>query len=218
MESPFACSTGVIALRSRLLAVLRIEAGVEMSEMSTIRVSMAERMIKSNHYDSQDVMNDPVTTYYLEMLSRDELRPKACADPGLRIEECKIKLFSFNRWLYEQVGDAWQWFDKRSWTDNAWRDYAEAENLRTWVGYLDGTPAGYYELERQEDDNVQIAYFGLLQPFIGKGLGGYLLSHAITSAWDWGASRVWVHTCMLDHPHALKNYRARGMRVFKEEV
>jgi len=162
--------------------------------------------------------NETVITYYLEMLSQDELRHKVCAVPDFRIGECKIKLSPFNRWLYDQVGDDWQWFDKRSWTDDDWRNYAEAGTLRTWVGYMDGTPAGYYELEKQENDSIQIAYFGLLKPFIARGLGGYLLTHAITSAWAWGARRVWVHTCTLDHPNALKNYLARGMKVYKQEL
>jgi GNAT superfamily N-acetyltransferase len=162
-------------------------------------------------------MKDPEITYYLEMRSPDELRPKACSFPDFRIAECRIKLFPFNRWLYDQVGDDWQWFDKRSWTDDAWRNYAEAGNLRTWVGYMDGTPAGYYELEKQENDTIQIAYFGLLKPFIARGLGGYLLTHAITSAWEWGARRVWVHTCTLDHPNALRNYQARGMKVYRQD-
>ena len=30
-------------------------------------------------------------------------------------------------------------------------------------------------------------------------------------------NRVWVHTCTLDHKNALKNYLARGMKIFKEE-
>ncbi|OQY78842.1 MAG: GNAT family N-acetyltransferase, partial [Anaerolineae bacterium UTCFX5] len=28
-----------------------------------------------------------------------------------------------------------------------------------------------------------------------------------------GANRVWVHTCNLDGPQALKNYMARGFEV-----
>ena len=51
--------------------------------------------------------------------------------------------------------------------------------------------------------------------FIGRGLGGALLTHAIEQAWTSGAKRVWVHTCELDHPAALTNYEARGMRTYK---
>jgi len=50
------------------------------------------------------------------------------------------------------------------------------------------------------------------------GFGGYLLTHAIRSAWDSGATRVWVHTCTLDHPSALANYVARGMKVYRTET
>jgi GNAT superfamily N-acetyltransferase len=65
--------------------------------------------------------------------------------------------------------------------------------------------------------NVEIAYFGLLPGFIGKGLGAYLLTAATRRAWDMGATRVWVHTCDLDHPRALANYQARGFRIFQVE-
>jgi GNAT superfamily N-acetyltransferase len=84
-------------------------------------------------------------------------------------------------------------------------------------GYGSGTPAGYFELERQAKGTVEIAYFGLLPGFIGKGLGAYLLTFATRSAWDMGAARVWVHTCDLDHPRALANYQARGFRIFHVE-
>jgi GNAT superfamily N-acetyltransferase len=84
-------------------------------------------------------------------------------------------------------------------------------------GYGSGTPAGYFELERQAKGNVEIAYFGLLPGFIGKGLGAYLLTFATRRAWDMGAARVWVHTCDLDHPRTLANYQARGFRIFHVE-
>jgi len=100
-----------------------------------------------------------------------------------------------------------------------WKEFAENENLRTWVAYYKGSPAGYYELQQQDDGDVEIAYFGLAPKFIGKGFGGYLLSQAIESAWDWkGTKRVWVHTCTLDHPSALQNYKARGLEVYRVET
>jgi GNAT superfamily N-acetyltransferase len=77
---------------------------------------------------------------------------------------------------------------------------------------------GYFELEQQTQGNVEVAYFGLLPQFVGKGLGGQLLTAAVSRAWELGARRVWVHTCDLDHPRALENYQARGFRVFKVEA
>ena len=79
-------------------------------------------------------------------------------------------------------------------------------------------PAGYFELEREEDGSVQVAYFGLLPEFVGRGLGKYLLTRAVEEAFDLGASRVWLHTCTLDHPGALPNYLARGFRKTREET
>ena len=65
--------------------------------------------------------------------------------------------------------------------------------------------------------HVEIAYFGLLPQCIGQGLGGHLLTVAIERAWQMGATRVWLHTSTRDHPLALANYQARGLRVFQQE-
>ena len=159
----------------------------------------------------------PVITYYLEMKNRGQLRSKA-QPPGLEVIEAELKEFRFNRYLYQLVGEPWQWVDKLALSDQAWQEYAERDSLRTWVAYHRGSIAGYYELERQDDGSVQIAYFGLAPRFVGKGFGGFLLTHALESAWSWGdTERVWVHTCTLDHPGALSNYQARGMQVFRTE-
>lgn len=159
-----------------------------------------------------------VTTYYLEMRSPGDISAKNRSEE-LCICECEIKQFQFNRFLYQLIGGPWQWLDKLSWSDDEWIEYAENDNLRTWVAYHKGSPAGYYDLQQQEGGNVEISYFGLAPRFIGMGFGGYLLSQAIKSAWEWqGTKRVWVHTCTLDHPGALENYKARGMTVYHEET
>ena len=158
-----------------------------------------------------------VTTYYLEMKSASSLKDKT-EPKGLNIQECEIKQFQYNRFLYRLVGEAWQWVDKLSWPDEKWKAYAENDNLRTWVAYYRGSPAGYYELQKQAGGDVEIAYFGLAPKFIGRGFGGYLLSQAIKTAWGLAdTKRVWVHTCSLDHPSALDNYKARGMEVYRVE-
>src|SRR5205814_1353389 len=119
--------------------------------------------------------------------------------------------------LYAAVGYRWMWYSRLPWDHAQWLAYLDRPELETWVGYVSGSPAGYFELERQSDDNVELAYFGLLPRFIGQGLGAELLTAAIERAWKMGAARVWVHTCSLDHPQALANYQARGFRVFRTE-
>lgn len=159
----------------------------------------------------------PVITTYLEMRSLAELRPKLCADERFWIGEATVKQWQFNKFLYLTVGSPWAWNDKRDWTHDQWRQYAESDQLRTFGAYYDGSPAGYYELHH-DGDEVEIMYFGLLPAFVGRGLGGALLSRAIEEAWRMEPRRVWVHTCTLDHPAALANYLARGMKIYKTET
>lgn len=159
-----------------------------------------------------------VTTYYLEMKSPSSLNEKTESN-GLQVHECEIKQYQFNKFLYQFIGGPWDWTNKLSWSDEQWKAHVENDNLRTWLAQYKGAPAGYYELHKQDYGNVEILYFGLATKFIGQGFGGYFLSHAIKSAWKWGKTkRVWVHTCTLDHPHALQNYKTRGMEVYHIET
>ena len=64
----------------------------------------------------------------------------------------------------------------------------------------------------------EIAFFGILEEYMGKKLGSYLLSEAIKISFKMNSKRVWVHTCSFDHAHALSNYLSRGMKIFKTET
>jgi GNAT superfamily N-acetyltransferase len=171
------------------------------------------------------MLSHGVVTTYLEMHSPDQLRPKR-ADVRFQVREQKEPNWVFNRDLYFRVGEQWQWIDKRLWTDEQWKKYALAPGLRSFAAYYDDALAGYYELRQESEPDgrnaaVEIAYFGLLPEFIGRGLGGALLTSAIEEAWSCrdgiAPKRVWVHTCNRDHPQALANYQARGMMVYKVE-
>lgn len=155
-----------------------------------------------------------VVTTYLEMRSPEAVHPSATTD--LVIVEAQIPCPEFSRFLYTAVGGSWYWVERLSWSYRTWVEHLTQKAIRTWVGYQQGTPAGYYELSKQPDGSVKIDYFGLLPQFIGQGYGGHLLTHALQSAWAWKANRVWVHTCTLDGEHALKNYQARGLVIFKQ--
>jgi len=159
-----------------------------------------------------------VTITYLEMLTPAALRPKRCSDPRFAVREATVKQWQFNRFLYLLVGRDWSWNEKRGWTEQQWRDYAEADGVRTFVAYYDGSVAGYYEMRRDNLGGVEIAIFGLAPKFIGRGFGGALLTSALEEAWRSQPTRVWLHTCTLDHPAALPNYQARGMTIYKVET
>jgi GNAT superfamily N-acetyltransferase len=162
-------------------------------------------------------MQRRVTTTHLEMTSRDQLRMARPSPIPLQLVRVEIPCPELNRFLYTTVGARWWWYSRLSWDYGRWLTYLDRPDLETWVAFSSGTPAGYFELERQPDAAVEIVYFGLLPDFIGKGIGGALLTAAITRAWEMGAQRVWVHTCTLDHPQALPNYLARGFQIFRVE-
>ncbi len=162
-------------------------------------------------------MSNRVVTYYLEMTAPSQLSPAPPRD-DLQLIRCEHPSPEFHRFLYAQVGAAWRWIDRLEWSDERWLAYLDRPEQQTWFGLVGGAPAGYFELEAQPGGSVEIAYFGLLPRFIGRGYGGALLTSAVERAWDMGARRVWVHTCTLDHPSALANYRRRGFRLYKEET
>jgi GNAT superfamily N-acetyltransferase len=170
----------------------------------------------ANGSGGDDRTKTKVVTTYLEMRSASDLR--AAPERALTIVESKIPLPEFSRFLYSAVGGEWYWIERLEWSYSDWRAYLDRNELRTWVAYSQGSPAGYFELESQTGGNVEIRYFGLLPSFIGKGFGGHLLTCAIREAWGMGASRVWVHTNSLDGPHALRNYMSRGFRVYDEQT
>ncbi len=168
-------------------------------------------------------MQKLVTTTYLEMNSPSQLRPAPQPEGPFQVMRAEVPCPELNRFLYVSVGAKWIWYGRLVWDRKKWLDYLDRPELETWLGYARGTPAGYFELERQPRSDgagaadVEIVYFGLLPGFIGQGLGGALLTAAIQRAWQMGAGRVWVHTCDLDHPSALANYQARGMTPYKVE-
>ncbi len=163
-------------------------------------------------------MKRPVTIHYLEMLSPEELRPAKPPLEAVEVRRAEIPCPELNRFLYTAVGGDWYWVDRLPWTYAQWKSYLDRPELETWIGSVTGTPVGYFELESQPERQVEIAYFGLLPQFIGKGIGGWLLTAAVQRAWEMGAKRVWVHTCTLDGPAALQNYLSRGFRLYREET
>jgi GNAT superfamily N-acetyltransferase len=157
-----------------------------------------------------------VVRTYLEMKDPADLQPVPLT-AGARVEQVHRCPVSFHRFLYREVGRNYHWRDRLTWSDEQIQHYLDDPGITLHVLYVQGAPAGYYELRMGEDLAVEIAYFGLLPEYLGRGLGKGLLSEAVTGAWRRGARRVWLHTCTLDDPAALPNYLKRGFKPFKEE-
>ncbi len=154
---------------------------------------------------------------YVEMLRPEDLAAAPIPD-GVHVESlasCPPELY---RWLYAEVGRAYSWIDRLGWSDREIRDHLARPGVAVSVLRSGEVRAGYFESVRHPDAAVEIAYFGLLPPFVGRGLGKAMLTLAVRDAWARGAARVWLHTCSLDHPAALGNYLRRGFRIVKQET
>lgn len=154
-----------------------------------------------------------VTRTYLELADPAALRTAGIpALPDARVDRLSpVRAGEFRR-LYADVGAAWHWHDRDGWSDAAVEERFAGDRVTLWRFTLGGALAGFYELERHDDDSVEIALFGLLPGSTGRGAGKWLLADAVQRAWALGAARVWLHTCTLDAPAALPNYLARGFR------
>jgi GNAT superfamily N-acetyltransferase len=158
-----------------------------------------------------------VLTTHLQMWGNhgQELAP---APDGVKVVHAKPPGVRFYRYLYDGVGAAWHWYDRRRWSDEQLAATVDDPKVEVHVAWKHGVPAGYVELDRREAKHCEIAYFGLFPEAIGGGLGTWLLRWAIREAWrDESLERLWVHTCSLDHPSALGVYQKCGFHAFAHE-
>jgi GNAT superfamily N-acetyltransferase len=158
-----------------------------------------------------------VTRTYLELTNPAELRGVSFSEPRARVERrspCPVSLY---RRLYREVGEDWYWHSRAEMSDEDLAAHLARPDVSVFELMVDGDSAGYFELKQHENHSVEIEYFGLNPRYIGKGLGGPLLTRAVEEALRLGASKVWLHTCTLDSERALPNYKSRGFREFKTE-
>ena len=161
-------------------------------------------------------MIEKIERFYLEIKSIKNLKTKFMPSNNFTIKEAGKKNFDLNKFFYKQIGRKHQWVDRLIWQDKNWMDYVSNKNLKTFILQKNDEYVGYFELIFHKKE-CEIAYFGILEEYIGRGYGGFLLSEALKIGFK-NANRIWVHTCTLDHPNALENYKSRGMKVFKTEI
>ena len=163
-------------------------------------------------------MKKEVVRNYLEINSLKDLKEvnKPSNDYSLNLIEPTN--FQLNKFFYKNIGKNHKWIDRLSWSEEKWINYVSLKNVQTYVFKYKDDLVGFFELIYHEQNNeTEIAYFGILEEYQNKKLGSYLLSEAIKKSFKDNVSRVWVHTCSLDHRNALNNYISRGMKIFKSE-
>ena len=164
-------------------------------------------------------MTHRVERSYLEIKSINELLVKNKPNENLILEKVDPPDFQLNKFFYKEIGKNHRWTDRLSWNDKNWINYINNSSVVTYTLKNKEDLVGYFEQNfNNEKLECEIAYFGILEEYFGKKLGGYLLSEAIKKSFEIDINRVWLHTCSLDHKHALSNYISRGMKIFQTDT
>jgi len=201
-----------LMIRADNAAVRRLYSRLGYEDMPRLMMS---KWLDAQRPEMAASMLDVVVTY-LEMTERPT-RPAVPAPAGhyalLRLDHPTADYY---RYLYNTVGEPWMWVDRRRLDDAALLAEISHEKVEIYVLYAGGVPAGYVELDRRPEPDINIAYFGLFPNFIGRGLGKYLLSWAVERAWSYGPQRLTVETCTLDHARALGEYQRAGFKPIRQ--
>ena len=158
-----------------------------------------------------------VVVHYLEMRAPSHQFVPAPRD-GLTILHVRKPSVPYYRFLYNAVGKDYHWLSRRKLSDTELASIIQDPRNELHVLYLDGSPAGFAELDRRRPEEVELVQFGLMAEFIGQGLGKWFLQWTIDRVWSYRPKRFWLHTCTLDHPAALPLYKKAGFVEFKERA
>ncbi len=164
-------------------------------------------------------MTQEVKRNYLEINSLKDLNQGPKPSPDYSLNLLDPINFQLNKFFYKNIGNKHKWVDRLIWTEEQWINYVSSSKVKTYVLKSKDDLVGFFELiYHRENEEVEIAYLGILEEYQNKNLGSYLLSEAIKESFKNKINRVWVHTCTLDHKNALNNYMTRGMKIFKTEI
>ena len=157
-----------------------------------------------------------VRRFFLEI--KKKKKESLIYPPNIKISLDKEKDININKFFYRQVGKEHFWRDRLLWSDKEWNKYVSNNNLETGIMKINNNLVGFYEQEFHVLKNeIELIQMGILKEYQEKKFGSFLLKYIINKAFARKVNRVWVHTCTLDHKHALNNYLSKGFSVFKEE-
>lgn len=160
-----------------------------------------------------------IATYvtFLDMKARPDLSPPPVPPGKIAILRAENPPVHFYRYLYNTIGEAYYWVDRRKTGDAALAELLADPAVHINVLYVDGCPAGLAELDFRNPAAAQLSYFGLLPEFVGRRLGHYFLYQAVLNAWSHPIKQLRVNTCTLDHPRALPLYQRVGFDPYARE-
>lgn len=153
----------------------------------------------------------PVKVTELEMRAIPSRRAPAPSGPRIALMRASAMGSEFYRFLYREVGKPHHWFVRRELDDEALMAEIAPETAELFVLYVEGCPAGFFELGLTgKPQTVEIVYFGLIPAYQGRGLGKFFLSEAVFAAWAHKPEKVAIETNTLDSPRAIIMYQRMG--------
>ncbi len=153
----------------------------------------------------------------LEMVERP--RPAPMPASPLRLARWERPGVERYRALFRRVGGPWLWFSRLVMADDALNAILNDPGVRIWaVVDRAGIEVGMLELDDRRSGECELSYVGLIPELAGQGHGRWLMAQALALAWRSGVTRVWVHTCTLDHPGALAFYRRSGFVAYQRTI
>lgn len=159
-----------------------------------------------------------VQRFFLELKKNKKPISPVVFPSNVQISLEDKKDININKFFYRQVGRDHFWRDRLLWSDKEWMNYINNQNLETGIMKINNEFVGFYEQEFHEDKNeMELIQMGILKEHQGKKFGSCLLKYIIQNAFNKNIQRLWVHTCSLDHKHALNNYLSKGLQIFREE-
>lgn len=130
-----------------------------------------------------------------------------------------------NEWylaLFRAIGAPWLWTSRLRLSPPALTAILTSPDVDIYAlheGSADGDPVGLLELDFSTAGQCEVAFFGLVDRCRRRGLGRPMMDFALHHAWSRpGVECVWIHTCSLDDPAALRFYQSCGFKPYARQV
>jgi len=124
--------------------------------------------------------------------------------------------------LFRTIGQHWLWQRRLAHSRDEITEMISRPDTELYFLNASGErkPVGLLELDCSDTTNVNLVYFGLINEYIGRRLGGFLMRNALQIVWNRtpAPDRFWFTTCTFDHPGALGFYQHLGFNVYRTDV
>ena len=117
-------------------------------------------------------MTEEVKRNYLEINSLQDLKEGNKPSDDYSLSLIDLINFQLNKFFYKTIGKNHKWIDRLSWSEEKWISYVSSKNVNTYVLKCKDDLVGFFELIiYQEKNEIEIAYFGILEEYQNKKLG-----------------------------------------------